>query len=80
MNKKVLFRLLTFFLIFFISVSFSQRLELGALQPFGIYARSGTITNSVTSSGGTRTNTAIISCFSSIKRHSTNKREFSLII
>ncbi|TXE18566.1 DUF3494 domain-containing protein [Psychroserpens burtonensis] len=61
MNKKLLFSLTTIGLLFFSSLSFSQTLELGTLQPFGTFAGSGAVTNGGTSAGDAGTNAGIIS-------------------
>ncbi|MFT4849236.1 MAG: putative repeat protein (TIGR01451 family) [Sediminicola sp.] len=61
MNKKLLFSLTTIGLLFFSSLSFSQTLQLGTLEPFGTFAGVGAVTNSGTSTGDAGTNAGIIS-------------------
>jgi uncharacterized repeat protein (TIGR01451 family) len=60
MKKKLLFSLTTIALFLLSSISFSQTLELGTLEPFGTFAGQGAVTNSGTSTGDAGTNAGAI--------------------
>ena len=65
MKKKLLFRAITFMLLLFPTVTFSQTLELGTLSSFEAYTGVGAVTNSGTFTGDVGTNNGIISGFGS---------------
>ncbi|WP_339614603.1 ice-binding family protein [uncultured Winogradskyella sp.] len=60
MKKKLLFSLTTIALFLLTSISFSQTLQLGTLEPFGTFAGQGAVTNSGTSTGDAGTNAGAI--------------------
>jgi uncharacterized repeat protein (TIGR01451 family) len=60
MKKKKLLSLTTIALFLLSSISFSQTLELGTLEPFGSFAGVGAVTSSGTSTGDAGTNAGAI--------------------